>query len=118
MKYYITIYAITLFSLISFNFQCGKEDLQPMQIEEVAQFEKHLYIDPVKKTYNVGDTIWIKTNLSDTLLRDTKGSIFMKTDTVDFNIPLLFKVLNKQVLVPNGGFCEFVNPDQLAMSTS
>jgi hypothetical protein len=112
------IYAIILYALLSFNFQCGKEDMLPMKVQEVSRFEMPIDIFPQKKTYVVGDTIWIEAKLSNTILLDTKNDIQLKLDTVRFNVPLLFKVLNKQALVPDGGFCEFINPGQLSMSTS
>lgn len=118
MRHQVTVYAIVIYAFLSFNFQCGKEDIQLMPQEEMVQLEMHLNINPLKKQYGVGDTIWMEADLSDRLLQNAKGNRFVKTDTVKFNIPVLFQVLNKQVLVPDGGFCEFINPNQLSISTS
>ncbi|GAB3414507.1 hypothetical protein [Niabella aquatica] len=119
MKYPITIYAIIFFSFISLNFQCGKDkELLPAKSEEPQIFEMLLEIDPVKKKYAIGDTIWIDASLPHKMLSNVKDHTKILVDTVGYNVPFIFKVLTKQTLVPGGGFCEFVNPQQLQLATS
>ncbi|HMR84857.1 MAG TPA: hypothetical protein PKE30_17045 [Niabella sp.] len=119
MKYPLSIYAILLFSFISLNFQCGKDkELLPAESEEPQIFEMLLDIDPVKKKYTIGDTIWIDTNLPHKMLSDVKDHTKILVDTVRYNVPFIFRVLTTQTLVPDGGFCEFINPQQLQLATS
>ncbi|WP_018627187.1 hypothetical protein [Niabella aurantiaca] len=109
---------LTLFSLLSFNFQCGKDRELPAKQEKPIIIEIPLRIYPVKKAYAVGDTIWIEAALSSKTLPDVKNKTAIRVDTVRFDIPFIYKVLTKQTLVPPGGFCQFINPLQLPLSVS
>ena len=109
---------ILFFAVLSYNFQCGKEDPIPGSTREVTNLEMALDIYPVKKKYTLGDTIWIEANQPDKKLTDLKSDTQIPIEAAQFNIPFMFHVLNKQVLVPGGGFCQFIGPETLEIVTS
>lgn len=119
MKKNLMILVISLFGLISLNFRCGREYPPPETDKKpIHYFEMPLGFYPVKKNYSIGDTIWIEANVSDKMLMDMSKLARASIDSTKFNVPITYHVVNKQVLVPAGGFCEFINPDQLKLSTS
>ncbi|WP_090389310.1 hypothetical protein [Niabella drilacis] len=118
MTRFATVSIFMLFSILSFNFQCGKDRELPAKLAEPVVIEIPLQIYPVKKTYAVDDTIWIETTLPSKMLPDVKNKTTILVDTIWLNIPFTYQVLTKQTLVPTGGFCEFINPQQLSLSIS
>lgn len=109
--------AIVLFAILSFNFQCGKDKsiLKPV---EVINIEIPVDIYPIKKTYNVGDTIWFNINFPDKIISDTERNERVLIDTVKFNIYCSLEALTKHTLTPNGGFCNFINPQEQPLTIS
>lgn len=118
MQRNLLLLTIVIVAFFSFNFQCGKDKELIDKQEELQNIEMLMDIYPVKKKYAIGDTIWIDANLPDRMLSDAKNNTKILIDTVRFNIPFIFKVVTKQTLVPSGGFCEFINPQQLQLATS
>ncbi len=119
MRKNLLLLSIIVFALVSLNFRCGKQEaLLPKEepMPDPVTLEMPLNIYPVKESYSVGDTIWVEANVPDKMLLNTKTKTKELADALRFHVPLKFHVVNKQVLVPAGGLCEFINPGQLQLT--
>ena len=108
-KKHLLIFNLAGIALITMGLQCGKEF--PPQIIPVYQYAENLTLTPFKKTYAVGDTIWVKYQTADKTLYDKLSSRRISTDTtflkVNFELtrqyPLEFNIEKyADVTVENG----------------
>ncbi|GAB3194910.1 hypothetical protein GCM10027293_04210 [Pontibacter aydingkolensis] len=96
------------------GFQCGDDYLpepEPAQI-----FKETLSLNPFKKTYSIGDTIWIETNINDKHLFDSKSGREVLVDSVSLPIELSYSALY-QVYTRPEGFCKVVTSSPVEENT-
>jgi hypothetical protein len=101
----LSILASYMFLLCS-AFQCGKE----VEPEYHYTFREQLSLQPARKSYRVGDTIWVQYNKPTSTLVDQKTNQPVKTDSVA--VPFQLSLLPRYNVVVNSaaGYCDFVTP--------
>src|SRR6478736_1634253 len=85
-QYYISILTFLSVALFTMGFRCGKDYPEPMAS---YGYSEKLTLTPYRKTYAVGDTIWVQFQTVDKTLYDKLSSNRIATDTtflwVNFN---------------------------------
>ncbi|SIQ49157.1 hypothetical protein SAMN05421545_0156 [Pontibacter lucknowensis] len=98
-----------LLALLVMALKC--DDDYPLE-EFKYNFEETVDILPVKKSYKLGDTIWIKYQNSDKRLHDAITKQDILTDSVSLGFNMSFEGTYYSLLYPPGGHCEFITSDR------
>lgn len=96
------------------GFQCEDEPAEP---EPANIYKETLSLTPFKKSYTVGDTIWIETSLNDKRLFDSKSGQKVLVDSVSIPIELSYTALYQVYYRPAEGFCKVVSSDPVEAET-
>ncbi|RDV17046.1 hypothetical protein DXT99_00565 [Pontibacter diazotrophicus] len=98
---------LAVFSCLTMGLQCD-EYVEP---EYSHIIQETLSLTPYKKTYNVGDTNWVETNLTGKYLYDTKIFQRVLIDSVSLPLKLFYHDLYKNPSSTTGGFVKAIHPD-------
>ena len=110
-KYRYLLVAVVV--CLTMGFQC---DEYPPEPEPTYIFKETLSLSPFKKSYSVGDTIWIGTSLNDKHLFDSKTGREVLVDSVSLPMELSYSALY-QVYTRSEGFCKVVTSKPVEAKT-
>lgn len=97
------------------GFQCGDE--YPPEPESAYIFKETLSLAPFKKSYSVGDTIWIESTLHNKHLFDSKSGQNVLVDSVSLPIKLSYSALYQVYSRAAEGFCKVVSSSPVEAKT-
>ncbi|MHA6248627.1 hypothetical protein ACXYMU_11860 [Pontibacter sp. CAU 1760] len=97
------------------GFQC--EDDYPPEPEPANIYKETLSLAPFKKSYALGDTIWIETSLNDKRLFDSKSGQKVLVDSVSLPIELSYSALYQVYNRPAEGFCKVISSNLVEAKT-
>lgn len=106
---------VAAFICLTMGFQCGDDLPEP---EPANIFRETLSLTPFKKSYKVGDTIWVDTNLNSKLLFDSKSGQKILVDSASLPISLSFTALYQAPFKPSEGFLKTVSSNSVETKTS
>jgi hypothetical protein len=101
----LCLVAILVTSLLSLNFQCGRE--LPIRPYDQA-FEIPVDIYPLKKSYSLTDTIWLETDVSGKILFDKKSNQNVVADTGMISLNVGFNEFGTYITSPSNGFSDVI----------
>ncbi|MBC5994175.1 hypothetical protein [Pontibacter cellulosilyticus] len=112
-KYRYLLVAVVI--CLAMGFQCG--DDYPPDPEPANIYKETLSLTPFQKSYNLGDTIWIETNLNNKFLFDSKSKQTALVDSVSLPVELSYSALYQVYSQPADGFCKVVSSNQVKAET-
>ena len=77
-----------LIGLVSFGFQCGKDSLFPVPEN---RFIEKMSLFPYKKTYQIGDTIWLQFQTTSKALFESLTNQVVPTDTTFLSLNFVYQ---------------------------
>lgn len=99
---------------LTMGFQC--EDYAP-EPEPANIYKETLSLTPFKKSYNLGDTIWIETNINGNRLFDSRSGQKVVVDSASLPIELSYSALYQVYSRPAEGFCKVVSSNPVEAET-
>lgn len=103
--------ALIFISIICMGTQCRKDE-----IVYQYSFSEKVDLFPAKKSYNVGDTIWIQYLNPTGKLFDKNSHQYISVDTVQIGIQIGYNSLYNAPTNPSGGFCDFISGNMINQS--
>lgn len=94
--------------------QC--EDYPP-EPEPAKIYKETLSLTPYQKSYNLGDTIWIETNINGNRLFDSSLGQKVVVDSASLPIELSYSALYQVYSRPAEGFCKVVSSNPVEAET-
>lgn len=106
MKKSYALPIIILIAVVCSATTCRKE------IIYTYSFSEKIKISPEKKSYRIGDTIWLQHNNAGNRLLDSKTNQFILADTFNIGFRIDYQPIYNYPTVATNKFCEFVISSQ------
>jgi hypothetical protein len=88
--------------------QCDKEDVA---YKYKYSFVEQVDLFPAKKSYAVGDTIWLQYTNPNSTLYDRLSNQKVEADTVSLDFGVAFNVRYGVQFLPADGLCDYITPN-------
>jgi len=105
MKRFLFAISFAVLVILTMNFRCSKDVVQPFQYEFTASVD----IYPLKKSYTRNDTVWIETDLPTKFLFDSKSGQNINADSTQIILRATYNEFGTSIHNPPNGFCEIIS---------